>query len=73
MENSPLILPIYKNGDKTNPDKYRGIYFLDCTYKIYSRIINYQLEEELGKYQGGFRPRRSCPEQILSLKFIMNY
>lgn len=72
-----VIHPLHKKGDKSNPDNYRGISLLDCTYKILSKIlygrIKEQLEQELGEYQGGFRPWRSCAEQIISLKLIMAY
>ena len=50
---------------------------MDCTYKIFSKIlynrIKEQLDNELGEYQGGFRPWRSCAEQITTLKLIMDY
>lgn len=72
-----MIHPLYKKGERNNPDNYRGISLLDCTYKIFSRIIynkiKDQLEKELGEYQGGFRPWRGCPDQILTLKLIMQY
>lgn len=35
--------------------------------------IQEQLDCELGEYQGGFRPGRSCPDQIISLKWIMKH
>ena len=72
-----IIYPVHKRGDKSNPDNYRGISLLDCTYKVLSRILynrcKDQLELELGEYQGGFRPWRSCPEQIITLKLVMDY
>lgn len=72
-----IICPIHKKGSKTDPGNYRGISLLDCTYKILSKIIynrvRDQLEKELGEYQAGFRPGRSCPEQILNLKLIIDY
>lgn len=72
-----VVNPLHKKGDKSNPDNYRGISLLDCTYKIFSRIlynrIKEQLDQELGEYQGGFRPWRSCAEQIITLKLIMAY
>lgn len=39
---------------------------------LYNRCKD-QLELELGEYQGGFRPWRSCPEQIITLKLVMDY
>lgn len=72
-----IIHPLHKKGDKTDPNNYRGISLLDIAYKIFSRIIlnriKLQLEKELGDYQGGFRPWRSCSDQIMSLKLIMDY
>lgn len=71
-----IIHPLHKKGEKSNPDNYRGISLLDCTYKIMSRILynrcKDQLELELGEYQGGFRPWRSCSEQIITLKLVMD-
>ena len=32
-----------------------------------------QLEHKIGEYQAGFRPNRSCPEQILNLKLILRH
>ena len=72
-----IINPIHKKGDRSNPDNYRGISILGSTYKIFSKIlynrIKEQLDQELGEYQGGFRPWRSCAEQIITLKLIMAY
>lgn len=75
--NTAIIHPLHKKGDRSDPNNYRGISLLDTTYKIFSKIIysriQEQLDRELGEYQGGFRPGRSCPDQILSLKWIMKH
>ncbi|KAI5714466.1 hypothetical protein M8J77_000221 [Diaphorina citri] len=72
-----LIHPIFKKGDKTDANNYRGISLLPVTYKILSKALQNRLEEqldkEIGEYQGGFRKGRSCVEQILNLKFVIRY
>lgn len=75
--NTAIIHPLHKKGDKTDPNNYRGISLLDVTYKIFSKVlltrIQGQLDQELGEYQGGFRPGRSCPDQIICLKWIIKH
>jgi endonuclease/exonuclease/phosphatase family metal-dependent hydrolase len=69
-----LIHPLHKKGDKSNVNNYRGISLLPVTYKILSACLlnraQKQLEPKLAEYQAGFRPNRSCPEQIFNLKTI---
>jgi len=54
----PVILPIYKRGDKTDCSYYRGISPLRTTYKILSSILLLRLipyaKEITGDHQGGF-------------------
>lgn len=74
---SALIHPLHKKGSKTDPNNYRGISLLEVTYKILSKALlnraDYQLDSQIGEYQGGFRKSRSCVEQIFNLKSIMEY
>jgi len=58
-----IIVPIHKNGDKTDCNNYRGISFLPTTYKklsniLLSRIIPYA-KEIIGDHQCGFIRNRS--------------
>lgn len=73
--NKALILPIYKKGDRTICNNYRGIALLDTVYKIASTLIKQRIEPYaeriIGDYQGGFRKNRSTVDQIFLLKQIM--
>ena len=72
-----LIHPLHKKGDRTDVNNYRGISLLPVTYKILSQCLldraQHQLEHKIGEYQAGFRPNRSCPEQILNLKLLLRH
>jgi len=35
-----VLTPIFKKGDRREPQNYRGISILNTCYKIYSRILN---------------------------------
>lgn len=74
---SAVIHPLYKKGERTDVNNYRGISLLPVAYKILSQCLldrtQAQLEHTIGEYQAGFRPGRSCMEQILNLKTILRY
>jgi hypothetical protein len=77
-----IIVPIYKKGDKTDCNNYRGISLLPTTYKILSNILLSRLipyaEEVIRDHQCGFRRNRStidhlfCIRQILEKKWEYN-
>ena len=70
-----IIIPLFKKGDKTNCENYRGIALLDVVYKIFASIIKKRIEpyieSELGEYQGGFRKNRATTDQVFTLKQIL--
>jgi len=53
-----FLLPIHKEGDKTDYSNYRGISVLSTTYKILSNVLLSRLtayiEEIIGDHQCGF-------------------
>jgi len=65
--NEAVIIPLHKKGDKTKCENYRGI-SSELAYKIFSKILLNWLtpyvEENLGRYQCGFRRGRSTIEQL---------
>jgi len=77
-----IIIPTYKNRDKTDCNNYRGISQLPTTYKILSniqlsRLIPYA-DEVIGDHQCLFQRNRSttyhifCIRQILEKKWEYN-
>jgi hypothetical protein len=67
-----IIVPIYKKGDKTDCNTYRGISLLLTTYiSLYSillsRLISYT-EEIIGYHQCGFRLNKSTTDHILFIR-----
>ena len=70
-----IIVPIYKKGDKTDCNNYRGISLLPTTYKILSNILLSRLipyaEEVIGDHQCGFRRNRSATDNIFCVRQIL--
>ena len=70
-----IIVPIYKKGDKTDRNNYRGISLLPTTYKVLSNILLSRLisyaEEVIGDHQCGFRRNRSTTDRIFCVRQIL--
>ncbi len=74
-----IVHPIPKDrkNDKRIPLNYRGISLICNICKLYSSILNKRMLEYLDTMgllvdeQNGFRPRRSCQEQIFTLTSIL--
>ena len=69
-----VICPIYKKGDRTACENYRGIALMSHVRKLCERVLEERLrghvEEMLGEFQYGFRPRRTAIDLIFTLKMI---
>ena len=69
-----IIVPIYKKGDKTDCNNYRGISLLPTTYKILSNILLSRLspytEEIIGDHQCGFRRNRPTNDHMFCIRKI---
>ena len=69
-----LIVPVFKSGDASVLDNYRGISLLSIPGKVYSMIIGDRMkewaDEQLLDVQSGFRPHRGCNDAIFSLRRV---
>ena len=69
-----IIVHIYKKGDKTDCNNYRGISLLQTTYKVLSNILLSRLvpyaNEVIGDHQCGFRRNRSTTDHIFCIRQI---
>jgi hypothetical protein len=67
-----IILPIYKKGDKTDCNNYRGISFSSTACKLLSKILLARLtpyfNEIIGVDQRGFRRNSSTIDQIFYIR-----
>jgi hypothetical protein len=70
-----MAVPIYKKGDKTDCNNYRGTSLLSTAYKILSNILLARLtpyiSEIVGDNQCGFHHNRSTTDQIFYICQIL--
>ena len=70
-----LLVKLPKKGDLSLCSNWRGINLLNSISKILARIIHNRLSSVLDpllrKEQAGFRPQRSCVNQINTLRIIV--
>ena len=70
-----VISPLFKKGEKTVCDNYRGVTLLSHAGKIYSMILERRLrvrvEDVLNDAQYGFRPGRGTTDAIFIVKMIL--
>lgn len=71
------MVPIHKKGDKRDPSNYRGISLISVIGKLFCSLVNTRLQtwveanSILSEEQGGFRPKRGCPDQLFILNEII--
>ena len=67
------IIPLFKKGDKANPDHYRPISLLPCVSKLLERVVQRQLvrylseNNILAKQQSGFRSNHSTSTSLVKV------
>lgn len=72
-----IIIPIYKKGDRTECNNYRGITLMCEASKLYAKVLKKRLsqliEPKLSEDQAGFRPGRSISDHIFSLRLLSEH
>ena len=72
-----LIAPIFKEGDRSNPDNYRGICISSAILKLITTIISERLHTKvdelklIDKNQIGFKRNSRTSDHLLTLKPII--
>ncbi|XP_067427114.1 uncharacterized protein [Thunnus thynnus] len=76
--NNGLITPIFKSGDRFDPQNYRGICVSSCVGKLLCSIINSRIVEFLDEHnvlhksQIGFMPHHHTSDHIFTLTTLIN-
>ena len=74
-----INVPIFKSGDQTNPNNYRGITLTSSLGKLFCIVINKRIETHLQnnnlliKEQAGFRKHSRTTDHIFILKKIIDH
>ena len=75
--NTSVILPIYKRGDPSIPDNYRGISLNSTFSKVFASILCTRIQEwaedgnVIGEEQAGFRSGYSTLDNVFTLHAII--
>ena len=68
------LVKLFKKGDATLCNNWRGISLLSIPGKLLSHIILSRIQRHLNEYlrdeQHGFRPNRSCTDLIFTLRML---
>ena len=72
-----VITPLFKSDSRLDPGNYRPITLLSIMEKLFGSVINARLQAfseatgSISDEQGGFRPARGTPDQILILREVL--
>jgi len=72
------IIPIFKNGNPTDPNNYRGIAISSCLSKLFARVLNDRLEGVCNNHhiisdcQIGFRRGFRTTDHIYLIKSVID-
>jgi len=68
-----MTLPMFKKGQRSNPENYRGITLLNATQKLLSKIVLDKLNaySQISEEQQGFRPNRSTTDALFIIRQVV--
>ena len=70
-----ILVKLPKKGDRSICGNWRGIMLLSIPSKLLCHIILHRMKKEVDRVlrdeRAGFRQERSCPDQIATLRIIM--
>ena len=75
---SAVIVPVFKKGDRAEPNNYRGISLISCLCKLFTSIINERLlnwskeNDIITDAQFGFRAKMGTSEAIFALHSVIH-
>ena len=75
---SAVIVPVFKKGDRSEPNNYRDISLISCLCKLFTSILNERLlnwsvdNDIVTDAQFGFRPKMGTSEAIVALHSIIH-
>jgi hypothetical protein len=69
------LITLFKKGDRTSTDNYRGISVMDSFGKLYDAILCNRLNEWFtpDREQAGAQAGRGCLEQIVTFRLVQDY
>lgn len=72
---SSILVPIFKKGDKQNPENYRPISLLSIVGKLYAKLLLHRVnlwinQHDIGPEQIGFRKGKSTLDHCLVLNHL---
>jgi len=71
-------IPLFKDGDSSDPNNFRGISITSCLRKIFNRTMNKRLQnkietdKKLRDSQAAYRTDHSTVDQIFIFKALLN-
>ena len=75
---SSIYQPIFRKGEKTNPNNYRGISPASCLCKLFTSVLTERIREDLekrdvlGTEQAGCRSKIGCVDHVFVLSSLMS-
>ena len=73
-----IYQPIFKKGEKTNPNNYRGISLTSCLCKLFTSVLIERIRKDLEKRnvlgieQAGFRNKMGWADHVFVLSSLMS-